>query len=154
MSTQQQKQMSRANIEEAANLLAKNARLDDPLPLGTDLSAAELAVVPEQLRGLAALPNRDQHHLYLAFSARHLVALAHVLRASRSEARSTCIQILSLLPGPMHSPYLLHFLMSDRVAGLPDIVAEWFPGRVHDPERPSTASRAPFCALLAHFLFY
>ncbi|GJE96010.1 zinc finger MYND domain-containing protein [Phanerochaete sordida] len=38
----------------------------------------------------------------------------------------------------MHNPYLLRLLMSERVAGLPDLVADL----------------DPFCALLAHFLFY
>ncbi|GJE96011.1 zinc finger MYND domain-containing protein [Phanerochaete sordida] len=155
MSTQQRKAAPRAEIERMADLLARNARLNDPLPPGTDFSPEGSKAVQDQLNALAILPHEHLHYLYLAFSAKYLAALVHALRAANRETQrravSTYIQILSLLPDPKGNPYLRRYLRSPRAAGLPNLVADHFVKGI-DWLRPS--GPGDLCTLHIHFLFY
>ncbi|KAI0633903.1 hypothetical protein C8Q77DRAFT_1057596 [Trametes polyzona] len=112
------------------DMLAHNARLDNPLPEGTDFTAEEMQALQEQINALTVFPAEKKDWFFLALSARHLPALASAVRTTSREtqqiALSSYIQLLSLLTDPKHNPYLRKFLTSPAAAGLPILVAAAF----------------------------
>lgn len=90
--------------------------------------------------------------MYLAFSAKYLVALVAALRAlsraTQSKAVSAYIQILSLLPDSKENPYFRKFLSSPSAVGLPNLVTSNFVQGIDWP------GPGHFSALLIHLLFW
>ncbi|KAI5827750.1 hypothetical protein K523DRAFT_374117 [Schizophyllum commune Tattone D] len=136
-----------------ADEMARNARLDRRLPEGTDFTAGEMKALQEQLHALTIFPTDKRDWFYLAFSARHLPALVDAIRTTSRETQrkafSSYIQLLSLLPDPERNPYLRKFLLSERAAGLPNIVAQAFNDGI-EWLRPS--GPGPLAALLRNLL--
>ncbi|KZV65502.1 hypothetical protein PENSPDRAFT_638281 [Peniophora sp. CONT] len=129
--------------------LASKARLYEPLPADTDLSAAEDEAFQTQVNDIAAFPLSTRAVIYLAFSAKHLQALSttlHVLnRSTQPLAHSSCVLLLSFLPAiDRGNPYLRNFLTSEAARGLGTLVARaWCdglaPNKVH-PLGPGSLS--------------
>ncbi|KAL1753739.1 hypothetical protein FB107DRAFT_217092 [Schizophyllum commune] len=133
--------------------MASNARLDRRLPEGTDFTPEEMKALQEQLHALTIFPTDKRDLFYLAFTARHLPALVGAIRTTSLETQrkafSSYIQLLSLLPDPERNPYLRKFLLSERAAGLPNIVAQAFNDGI-EWLRPS--GPGPLAALLRNLL--
>lgn len=156
--------------------LAKNARLDQPLPPDTDLTNAEQKEIQDQvrlilpgfvyyitvsnfarfqIRAMAALPTFAVVDFWSAFAAHHLGKLASALRSlshtTQIHALSTLIQIFSLLPDPKSEPYFRGFLQSPKSNGLATLVAVAFVLGI-EWKRPSGPGQ--ICGLINHFLIW
>jgi len=139
-----------------AQMLAKNARIIDPLPANVDLSANEQKEVQDQIRAMMILPPFAITDFWSAFAAHYLTQLCTSLRAlshdTQPEAISTLIQILSLLPDPKTEPYFRRFLCHPtQPKGIPTLIAAAFVKGVAW-KRPSGPGH--ICSLLIHCLFW
>jgi hypothetical protein len=154
-----------------AQELAENARLDQPLPSGTDFIDEEQQKVQTQVRpdfhflikcylntmqipAMLILPETIVDAFWCAFAAHHLQSLASALRSleptTQPKATATYIQILSLLPDPKHNPYFREFLLQIR-NDFPSVVARIFVQGVAF-KRPSGPGH--ICTLIIHLLFW
>ncbi|TFK84248.1 hypothetical protein K466DRAFT_602169 [Polyporus arcularius HHB13444] len=136
-----------------ADLLAKNARLDNCLPADTDFTPEEMRRLQEQLNALEAIPKDQQSLFFLALSAKHLPALVSAVRSTsretQNQAFSSYVQLLSLLPDPDKNPYFRKYIVSPEFAPLPTLVASAFVEGIQWL-RPSGPGYV--CSLIMHML--
>jgi hypothetical protein len=152
------------------NLLARAARLDDPLPTGHDLSESEDKEIQAQvcdrkrprictdspkIQAMYVLPKEAISLMWAAFCARHAGKLAKNLRElsleTQPKAFATYVQILSLLPEASHEPYYRIFLSSPESKQLPNIIGNAFAQGIQwrHPSGPGS-----ICGLLIELLFW
>ncbi|GJE95987.1 zinc finger MYND domain-containing protein [Phanerochaete sordida] len=140
-----------------ADNIAQRLRLTSKcLPQGVDFSAEEAREMCDDLiPSMRLQSDQEMEPMMLAFSARHLPALAACItscdRATQPVALSTYIQVLSLLPAPESNAYLRAFLSSPAATGLPNVIAWHFTRGLHwiAPSGPGHV-----CALLTSLLFW
>ncbi|KAG8705556.1 hypothetical protein FRC08_001616 [Ceratobasidium sp. 394] len=136
-------------------MLAKNTRIDQPLPLDTDLTESEDKESQTQLRAMLALPPEVVGLMWAAFCARHLNKMATILRTlsleKQPKAFATYVQIMSLFPEPSAEPYWRMFLRSPASNGITNIVGNAFAQGVQW-RRPSGPGF--ICGALIELLFW
>ncbi|VDC06203.1 unnamed protein product [Peniophora sp. CBMAI 1063] len=134
--------LSRTDAAKVADSLASKARLYEPLSADTDFSTTEDEVFRSQVNDIYALPVDSRDAIYLAFSAKHLPALATALRSlhhtTQPLALSSCVLLLCHLPAvDRGNVYLRTFLTSDSARGIGTIVARaWCDGLAPNKEHP------------------
>ncbi|QRW22770.1 MYND Zn-finger protein [Rhizoctonia solani] len=137
------------------DMMAKNARLDEPLPAGQDFSEAEDKELQTQLRAMDILPREAKSIMWAAFCAKHVGKLANNLRElsveTQPKAFSTYVQILSLLPEAAEEPYYRIFLSSPDSRLLANLVGNAFSRSIlwRSPSGPGF-----ICGLLIELLFW
>ena len=138
--------------------LAKNARLDNPLPPNVDFSPTEQKEVQSQINAMMILPEFALADFWSAFIAHHLQKLVSTLhnlsRDTQRQAFSTLIQIMSLLGGPNAngSSYFRKFLTNKALCiGLPNLIADSFVKGI-EWKRPS--GPGSICTLIIDMLFW
>ncbi|EUC64488.1 zf-MYND domain protein [Rhizoctonia solani AG-3 Rhs1AP] len=137
------------------DMMAKNARLDEPLPAGQDFSEAEDKELQTQIQAMDILPQEAKSIMWAAFCAKHVSKLARNLCELSSETQpkafSTHVQILSLLPEAAQEPYYRLFLSSPQSRSLSNLVGNAF-ARGIMWRRPS--GPGCICGLLIELLFW
>ncbi|KAG8713992.1 hypothetical protein FRC11_010259, partial [Ceratobasidium sp. 423] len=137
------------------DMMAKNARLDEPLPTGQDFSEAEDKEIQTQIQAMDILPQEAKSIMWAAFCAKHASKLAKNLRELSLEAQpkafSTYVQILSLLPEAAHESYYRMFLSSPDSRLLTNLIGNAFTRGIAW-KRPSGPGF--ICGLLIELLFW
>ncbi|CAE6438649.1 unnamed protein product [Rhizoctonia solani] len=143
------------------DMMAKNARLDDPLPAGQDFSETEdmeLQTQPHwnmEIRAMNVLPQEAKTIMWASFCAKHVGKLARNLRElsleTQPKAFSTHVQILSLLPEAAEESYYRMFLSSPDSRLLTNLVGNAFTRGIlwRSPSGPGF-----ICGLLIELLFW
>ncbi|CAE6447534.1 unnamed protein product [Rhizoctonia solani] len=137
------------------DVMAKNARLDEPLPADQDFSEAEDKELQTQIQAMDILPQEAKSIMWAAFCAKHVSKLAKNLRELSLEAQpkafSTYVQILSLLPEAAQEPYYRIFLSSPDSRLLSNLIGNAFTRGIlwRGPSGPGC-----ICGLLIELLFW
>ncbi|KAJ1303896.1 hypothetical protein OPQ81_008308 [Rhizoctonia solani] len=137
------------------DMMAKNARLDEPLPADQDFSEAEDKEIQSQLQAMDILPQEAKSVMWAAFCAKHVSKLARNLRdlslETQPKAFSTYVQILSLLPEASEEPYYRMFLSSPESRLLSNLIGNNFARGIlwRNPSGPGF-----ICGLLIELLFW